>query len=410
MRIDDALIESLLYEEEGVDLDLKTDQYRFSKASDDDKSELLKDVLAFANAWRHADAFILIGVREVKGGRNEVAGISEPLDDAAIQQFVNTKTQRPITFSYSNRTFEDKQIAVIHIPLQQRPFYLKRDFGKLKKETIYVRRGSSTDIATLDEISRMGAHGLTVAGAPELSISFSDPRDRERFSTSIQIKSLYLKTPKKNDIPDYRSSRGGSGFGLYMPSIDLNVNSSYYRELAEYTKMARLVAPIFLAVKNSGTSTARDVRAELKFAIDENGPVLQDDAKFPEVPSTESMLLRPRSFVEEMRALPPDVCVERYDRYWLVVARADKVQPKSTHWFRVPFFFGSKKSGSFNGEVTIYCDDLSEPVRDNLLAMVESETREVDLDGILELEHERFRNTPYFKRFLAERKGEEKQE
>lgn len=41
--------------------------------------------------------------------------------------------------------------------MQQRPFYLTRDFGKLKKETVYLRRGSSTDFAKPDEIAQMGA-------------------------------------------------------------------------------------------------------------------------------------------------------------------------------------------------------------------------------------------------------------
>jgi hypothetical protein len=397
MRIDDGLIESLLYEEEGVDLDLKSDQYRFSKASDDDKSELLKDILAFANAWRHADAFILIGVREVKGGRSEVVGISEPLDDAAIQQFVNTKTQMPIMFSYSNCNFESKQIAVIHIPLQQRPFYLKRDFGRLKKETVYVRRGSSTDVATIDEISRMGARNIEVAGVPELSISFADPKDRERFSTSIEIKSLYLKTPNRKKIPDYTSNRAGTGFDLYISPLDFNLNRSYYRELVEYMKMARLMAPIFLAVKNSGSSTAHDVRAELKLPLDENGPMLQDDAGFPEVPSTENILFRTGNLAEQIRELPPDVSVNRYDRYWIVAARAEKVQPKSIHWFRVPFFMGSKKTISFDIEAMIYCDNLSDPVKYQLSAKIESDTREVDIDGIIELHRERYHNIPYFK-------------
>ena len=35
--------------EEGPTLDFKREQYRFDKASDEDKSELLKDILAFAN-------------------------------------------------------------------------------------------------------------------------------------------------------------------------------------------------------------------------------------------------------------------------------------------------------------------------------------------------------------------------
>ena len=44
----DGLFESLLHEEESSSLDFKRDQYPFVGASDDDKSELLKDILAFA--------------------------------------------------------------------------------------------------------------------------------------------------------------------------------------------------------------------------------------------------------------------------------------------------------------------------------------------------------------------------
>ena len=40
-------IESLLYEEEGNTLDFKKEQYKFSKATDEEKSELLKDILGF---------------------------------------------------------------------------------------------------------------------------------------------------------------------------------------------------------------------------------------------------------------------------------------------------------------------------------------------------------------------------
>jgi predicted HTH transcriptional regulator len=42
----------------------KRDQYPFEASSDDDKGELLKDLLAFANSWRRESAFILIGVEE----------------------------------------------------------------------------------------------------------------------------------------------------------------------------------------------------------------------------------------------------------------------------------------------------------------------------------------------------------
>lgn len=100
MKIDNTLIENLLYSEEGVDLDFKRDQYKFLKASEEEKAELLKDIMAFANSWRKTDVYVLIGVKEVKGGKSDVVGIIDEIDDAQIQQFVNTKTQKPITFSY----------------------------------------------------------------------------------------------------------------------------------------------------------------------------------------------------------------------------------------------------------------------------------------------------------------------
>jgi len=109
-----TLIDKLLFEEEGNTLDFKSEQYHFSGAADHEKSELLKDIIAFANAWRRTDAYILIGVKEVKGGRSEIVGISEHLDDAHLQQFINSKTQRPIDFSYKTVQQEGAQIGIIY--------------------------------------------------------------------------------------------------------------------------------------------------------------------------------------------------------------------------------------------------------------------------------------------------------
>ena len=72
--MDGAFLEQLLYEDESATLDFKKEQYKFVKATDDDKSELLKDILGFTNGWRRSNAYILIGVEEVRGGRSNVLG------------------------------------------------------------------------------------------------------------------------------------------------------------------------------------------------------------------------------------------------------------------------------------------------------------------------------------------------
>jgi len=148
--------EQLLFRGESEVLDFKVNQYRFEGATDEDKSELLKDILAFANAWRDSDAHILIGVKEVPNGRSTVSGISGHLSDNNLQQFVNSKTQKPVRFRYEGLVVNGQNVAAIIIPLQSRPFFLMSNYGKLAKEKIYLRRGSSTDIATPDEIAEMG--------------------------------------------------------------------------------------------------------------------------------------------------------------------------------------------------------------------------------------------------------------
>jgi hypothetical protein len=156
-EVNSTLMEELLNEEEGPTLDFKRDQYPFAKATDLQKCELLKDILAFANAWRRTDAYVLIGVEEVRGGRSNAVGINTHLDDAKLQQFVNSKTNRPVVFSYETFSFEGVYIGVISLPLQDRPIYLAKDFGRLRAHDVYIRRGSSTDVANPDEVAKMGS-------------------------------------------------------------------------------------------------------------------------------------------------------------------------------------------------------------------------------------------------------------
>jgi Putative DNA-binding domain len=111
--MNDGLMEQLLHEGESSSLDYKRDQYPFVGATDDEKGERLQDILVFANGWRHAEAYILIGVEEVAGGRSTVVGVSHHIPENDLQQLVNSKTNRPVTFSYRSYSFEGKQVGVI---------------------------------------------------------------------------------------------------------------------------------------------------------------------------------------------------------------------------------------------------------------------------------------------------------
>ena len=162
MPLDPSFIEQLLHEDEGTTLDFKSSQYPFEGADNNAKSELLKDILAFTNAWRDKTAYILIGVEERKGRCSKVVGVSKDLDDSQLQQFVNSKIKRPIMFSYHTHLINGDKIGVISIPVQKRPVYLTTQFGIVEKNTVYLRRGSSTAIAEPDEIAQMGGSETSI--------------------------------------------------------------------------------------------------------------------------------------------------------------------------------------------------------------------------------------------------------
>lgn len=90
------------------------------------------------------------------GGAERVVGVSHHIPENDLQQFVNSKTNRPVTFSYRSYPFEGKQIGVITIPQQERPLYLNRNFGRLQRHIVYYRQGTTTAIASPDDIARMG--------------------------------------------------------------------------------------------------------------------------------------------------------------------------------------------------------------------------------------------------------------
>ena len=162
MSLTDVLVESLLNQEEGITLDFKRKQYPFYTASqtqtkEELRSELVKDLLAFANTRRDSSAYILIGVQEVNRGRSIVTGISQHLPDNVLHDFMNKITQRAVEFSYSPYLFNGVDIGVIEIPVQEGIFYLKSPYGKLRESTVYIRDGSATRIATPEEITELSS-------------------------------------------------------------------------------------------------------------------------------------------------------------------------------------------------------------------------------------------------------------
>ena len=172
-------IKQLCMEGESNHLDYKLEQYPFVGVSLPEKAELLKDVLALANAFRKGTAYILIGVAQQPDGSGLIVGLPKEnfIDDAKLQQFINEKMNRVVEFSsYAVEIDSANIIQVIEIPVQyERPYFLESRLGKIAENSVFIRIGSSTRIANPDEIARMGKEEQLKQNKRLIDISLTVP-------------------------------------------------------------------------------------------------------------------------------------------------------------------------------------------------------------------------------------------
>lgn len=276
---DQTLIETLLYKGEGSALDYKVQQYPHDGAIPEAKGELLKDILAFSNAWREETAYILIGVSNA----GEVVGLDKDLDDSRVQEFINGKTNAPVNFSYRSLTYDGKTLGLYTIPVQDRPIFAKKLYGKVAADTVYVRRGSATAIARPDEIAKMGAMGSgATVDAPAFAVKIISP-SYEQAMSNISLEY------KKFNLADRYSLRHGS----YGP---LKLNQHYYRELARYIQIKNGLVPFTLEIKNTGTNFANDLKLYLSAPCAPDFCFLED-FNIPLRPSENNLQPAPRNIL-----------------------------------------------------------------------------------------------------------------
>lgn len=329
--MDVELLEQLLNEDESATLDFKQGHYAFAGATNEQKSELLKDILAFANAWRRTEAYVLIGVTEVRGGKGQVVGVTDHLDEASLQQFVDSKTNRPVEFSYEVVHVEGVHIGVIRIPVQERPFFLLKNYGRLTAREVYIRRGSSTAIADPDEIARMRLHADISFQSAQLSIEFADVNNHRILGPSASISLAAYSIPNSVLFIDY-VSRAQEG-GRWNISVGYLANKDYYREYANYLSYTSTLMPFRLSVHNSGSLLVH--RALIVIRVDKNTNMLfREEQQYPERPVAGVNLVTPlwneHLITESQTDYPGKVIIADRSEDWEISITLGDIQPKAT--------------------------------------------------------------------------------
>lgn len=133
----DDLIE---YYDENLNLDFKGSQYPREKHAD-----LIKDIVAMANADINDECYIIIGVIHNNGGQKELRGISREdfIDDAVYQQLIRENVEPDIKFEYILYEYAGKCFGVFKIGnCDDKPYMMKKDYNSLKKGDSWIRKGS----------------------------------------------------------------------------------------------------------------------------------------------------------------------------------------------------------------------------------------------------------------------------
>ncbi|MGO4913821.1 AlbA family DNA-binding domain-containing protein [Leeuwenhoekiella sp. W20_SRS_FM14] len=127
------------FENENTELDFKAIQYQKVKFQD-----LLKDLMSMANAKTDADKYIIVGVKLLGNGNRDILGITEDfIDEATYQQLVHNNIEPELNFSYVSYQFQNKTLGVFKIfDSIDRPYMMKKDFGKLRIGEAFIRKGS----------------------------------------------------------------------------------------------------------------------------------------------------------------------------------------------------------------------------------------------------------------------------
>ena len=132
-------------------IDFKREMYfsNTNKNKNKVRAEFVKDIVSMWNTPRERDAFILLGVGSNDSGENELTGLNDIIDDAALrEQFVSLVSYTP-KFSFDIINYLGKKFAVITVPVATIKSIIVRDFPSgnlgetLKRDTLYYREGSS---------------------------------------------------------------------------------------------------------------------------------------------------------------------------------------------------------------------------------------------------------------------------
>ena len=86
------------------------------------------------------------------------------IEESHLQQIVNRKLNRPVNFSYDELTYQSQTVGILSVPYSDtKPHQVKTEFPRpttIREGQVFIRRGTSTAIATVEEIIEMSLNAF----------------------------------------------------------------------------------------------------------------------------------------------------------------------------------------------------------------------------------------------------------
>ncbi len=140
---DKTLIDYINNEVENEYIDFKLIQYDWSKT--EEKEDFLIDILSMANSNYIGDKYIITGVKVKPDGERIIKGIdpSSAIDSADYQQLVTENIEPSLNIVFKILHYDNKDFGIFKISdCNDRPYLLKKKYGKYENGYIKVRKGS----------------------------------------------------------------------------------------------------------------------------------------------------------------------------------------------------------------------------------------------------------------------------
>ena len=141
-------------------------------------------------------------------------------------------------------------------------FYIKKDYGKLIGGNVYYRQGSSTAIATPEEVAEMG-NVISQDGDNKIDIKFSFYYDNNQI-TPVEIfeySNVFLSPFQDSIIKRFDKSEKTNILAI-MNSIGEKNEYKYYKELSSWLHESSLYYPLKFYIKSESKVPIKKLEAK----------------------------------------------------------------------------------------------------------------------------------------------------